>query len=65
MRRRLLLLVAFVSAAWVFGVLDSRIPMPSRPALFWAGNLGAPWLLLPFLVGWAQRSKGWASPAAC
>jgi hypothetical protein len=60
MRRRLFLLIAFILAAWAFGVLDSRIPMPSSSAVFWAGNLGSPWLVLPFLVGWAQRSRGWA-----
>jgi hypothetical protein len=55
-----LLLIAFVLAGWAFGALDSRIPMPSTQAVFWAGNLGSPWLVLPFLVGWAQRSRGWA-----
>ena len=60
MRRRLLVLVGFTVAAWAFGALDSRIPMPSSSAVFWAGNLGSPWLVLPFLVGWAQRSRGWA-----
>jgi len=60
MRRRLFLFIAFILAGWVFGVLDSRIPMPSTPAVFWAGNLASPWLVLPFLVGWAQRSRRWA-----
>jgi hypothetical protein len=60
MRRRLLLLIAFIVAGWVFGVLDSRIPLPSKPAAFWVGNLGSPWIVLPFFVGWAQRSRGWA-----
>ena len=60
MRRRLLLLIAFILAGWAFGVLDSRIPMPSTQAVLWAGNLASPWLVLPFLVGWAQRSRGWA-----
>jgi hypothetical protein len=60
MRRRLFLLIAFILAGWAFGVLDSRIPMPSSSAAFWAGNLGSPWLVLPFCVGWAQRSRGWA-----
>jgi hypothetical protein len=55
-----LLLAGFVLIAWAFGVLDSRIPMPSSSSVFWAGNLGSPWLVLPFLAGWAQRSRGWA-----
>lgn len=59
-RRRLLLLIAFAVAGWTFGLLDSRIPMPSSPVVFWAGNLGSPWIVLPFLAGWAQRSRGWA-----
>jgi hypothetical protein len=60
MRTRLLLIIAFMLAGWVFGVLDSRIPMPSSSTVFWLGNLGSPWIALPFLVGWAQRSRGWA-----
>jgi Family of unknown function (DUF6518) len=60
MRRRLLLLIAFVLAGWAFGLLDSRIPMPSCSTVFWLGNLGSPWLVLPFLAGWTQRSRGWA-----
>jgi Family of unknown function (DUF6518) len=60
MRRRLLLIVAFMLAGWVFGVLDSRIPMPSSSTVFWVGNLGSTWLVLPFLAGWAQGSRPWA-----
>ena len=60
MRRRLLLIVAFMLAGWAFGVLDSRIPMPSSSTVFWVGNLGSTWLVLPFLAGWAQRSRPWA-----
>ena len=60
MRRRLFLIVAFMLAGWAFGVLDSRIPMPSSSTVFWVGNLGSTWLVLPFLVGWAQRSRPWA-----
>ena len=55
--RRALLLVAFLLAGWTFGLLDSRIPMPSSSAVFWVGNLGAPWLVLPFLVGWIAPSR--------
>jgi hypothetical protein len=60
MHRRWLLLVAFILAGWAFGVLDSRIPMPSSPTVFWAGNLASPWLVLPFAAGWAQHSRHWA-----
>ena len=41
MRRRLLLIVAFMLAGWAFGVLDSRIPMPRSSTVFWVGNLGS------------------------
>ena len=60
MPRRALLFIAFLLAGWTFGLLDSRIPMPSSSAVFWVGNLGAPWLVLPFLVGWTQPSRRWA-----
>ena len=60
MRRRLLLLIAFLVAGWAFGALDSRIPGSSTPGVFWVGNLASPWIVLPFFVGWAQRSRRWA-----
>ena len=60
MRRRLLLILAFTLAGWAFGVLDSRLPMPSSSTVFWVGNLGSTWLVLPFLAGWAQRARPWA-----
>ena len=63
MRTRLLLLIAFVLAGWGFGALDSRIPMPSSSTVFWLGNLGSTWLVLPFLAGWAQGSRPWALAA--
>jgi hypothetical protein len=34
--------------------------MPGSSTVFWAGNLGSPWLVLPFFTGWAQRSRRWA-----
>ena len=52
-----MVLVAFLVSGWVFGLLDSRIPLPSGSTVFWAGNLGAPWLVLPFLTGWTQPSR--------
>jgi hypothetical protein len=57
MRRPSLILAVFIAGSWVFGLLDSHIPLPSGSAVFWAGNLGAPWLLLPFLAGWTQPSR--------
>lgn len=57
MPRRALLLIAFLLAGWTFGLLDSRIPMPSSSEVFWVGNLGAPWLVLPFLAGWIAPSR--------
>jgi hypothetical protein len=59
-RRKLLVLAAFAAAAWAFGMLDSRIPQPASPAAFWVGNLGSPWIVLPFLVGWVQGVRRWA-----
>jgi hypothetical protein len=56
----MLLLVAFMLAGWAFGALDSRIPLPRSSTVFWVGNLGSTWLVLPFLAGWAQRSRAWA-----
>jgi hypothetical protein len=44
-------------------VLDSRIPMPASSTVFWIGNLGSTWLVLPFLAGWAQGSRTWALAA--
>jgi Family of unknown function (DUF6518) len=60
MLRRVLLILLFMLAGWAFGVLDSRIPMPSSSTVFWVGNLGSTWLVLPFLAGWAPRSRSWA-----
>ncbi|HZL63643.1 MAG TPA: DUF6518 family protein [Thermoleophilia bacterium] len=60
MPRRLLLIAAFTLAGWAFGVLDSRIPTPSSSTVFWLGNLGSTWLVLPFLAGWVERSRPWA-----
>jgi hypothetical protein len=60
MRRHLAVLIGFVGAGWAFGVVDSRIPVPDSATVFWAGNLASPWLVLPFLAGWVQRSRPWA-----
>ena len=63
MVRRLALLLGFVGGGFVFGNLVSRIPSPEDPALFWIGNFSAPWALLPFVTGRAQRSWSWAAAA--
>ena len=31
--------------------------------MFWLGNLGSTWLVLPCLAGWVQRSRPWARVA--
>jgi hypothetical protein len=49
-------LVAFVLVAGAYGRASAAIPAPSDPSLFWIGNLCAPWLVLSFLAGRAQRS---------
>ena len=48
-RLALCLMVAFL-----FGLTVSHIPA-------WVGNLAAPWLALPFLAGWVQRSWLWSA----
>ena len=57
MPKRLPIHITFLLAGWTFGLLDSRIPMPHASGVFWAGNLGAPWVVLPFLAGWAAPSR--------
>ena len=59
--RPLALLLGFAAGGFVFGNLVSRIPSPDDPALFWIGNFSAPWALLPFVTGRAQRSWTWAA----
>ncbi len=63
MSRRLGLLVGFGVGGALFGVAVSHIPAPDDPALFWIGNFSAPWAVLPFLTGRAQRSWRWAAAA--
>jgi len=47
--------------ALLFGLTTSHIPAPRDPSMVWVGNLAAPWLALPFLAGWVQRSWPWAA----
>ena len=62
-RRPLALLLCFGLCGALFGIAVSHIPSPEDPALFWVGNFSAPWALLPFLTGRAQRSWSWAAAA--
>src|SRR2546430_7216602 len=63
MVRRLPLLLTFAIGGALFGAAVSHIPSPDDPALFWIGNFSAPWAVLPFLTGRAQRSWTWAAGA--
>lgn len=65
----LLVLPAFAGA--LLGVSLSSFPRPSDTDTFYVGNFSAPWAVLAFGVGWAQRSKlsavlgGVAAEVAC
>jgi hypothetical protein len=50
----------FAAVAGAYGYVMSLIPRPEAPDVFWAGNLCAPWLVLAFLAGRAQKSWPWA-----
>ena len=66
-----MLLVLSVFAGALLGVFLSSFPRPSDTGTFYLGNFSAPWAVLAFGVGWAQRSKlsavlgGVASEIAC
>jgi hypothetical protein len=55
-QRRFVILIASSLGAGLFGAAVSAIPYPSSTTLFWVGNFSAPWAVLPFIAGWAQRS---------
>jgi hypothetical protein len=57
MRRWWVLLVLSVLAGALFGLFMSSLPAPSDPRTFWIGNFSAPWAILAFTAGWAQRSR--------
>ena len=63
MGRPIWLLLGFGIGGALFGAAVSHIPSPEDPALFWIGNFSAPWAVLPFLTGRAQRSWSWAAGA--
>jgi hypothetical protein len=56
MRRSLVLMLLSILAGSLFGLGMSSIPSPHDVAIFWGGNFCAPWLVLAFLAGRAQRS---------
>jgi hypothetical protein len=43
-------LAAVGIAAYAYGALTAAIPAPADPAVFWPGNLAAPYVALPFLA---------------
>jgi hypothetical protein len=61
MRRHLLLLAGFTLAGLVLGVVAEHLPRPHAHLAFWVGNLSSTWIVVPFLAGWAQRSRIWAA----
>jgi hypothetical protein len=71
MRRSWVLWFLSVLAGALLGVFMSSLPRPSDTATFYIGNFSAPWAVLAFGVGWAQRSKlsavlvGVAAEVAC
>jgi hypothetical protein len=54
-----LLLSALAGA--LLGLFMSALPAPSDAGTFWIGNFSAPWAVLAFGAGWAQRSRLWAA----
>jgi hypothetical protein len=71
MRRWWVLLFLSVLAGALLGVFMSSFARPSDTGTFYIGNFSAPWAVLAFGVGWAQRSKrsavlvGVAAEVAC
>lgn len=51
-------LVVVAVAGYTYGALTAAVPAPTDPAVFWPGNLAAPYVALPFLAaswGFARR----------
>jgi hypothetical protein len=63
MAGRFLSLGAVITAGWLFGYGIASIPSPADPGEFWIANLSSPWIVLPFITGWLQRSRRWAAVA--
>jgi hypothetical protein len=55
-----LLLALSALAGVVLGSFMTSLPAPSDVGTFWVGNFSAPWAVLAFGAGWAQRSTLWA-----
>ena len=56
-----MLLVLSALAGALLGSFMSSLPAPSDVGTFWVGNFSAPWAVLAFGAGWAQRSRPWAA----
>jgi hypothetical protein len=71
MRRSGVLLVLSALVGALLGVVMSSFPYPSDIGTFWVGNFSAPWAVLAFGAGWAERSRlsavlaGVAAEVAC
>jgi hypothetical protein len=59
--RSWVLLVLSALAGALLGLVMSSLPAPSDIGTFWVGNFSAPWAVLAFGAGWAQRSRLWAA----
>ena len=59
--RSWVLLVLSALAGALLGLFMSSLPAPSDIGTFWVGNFSAPWAVLAFGAGWAQRSRLWAA----
>ena len=44
-------------AGVLLGLVMSSLPAPSDSGTFWVGNFSAPWAVLAFGAGWAQRTR--------
>ena len=44
-------LTAIAVIAFLYGRVTASLPAPDQPDAFWPGNIGAPYLLIPFLAG--------------
>jgi hypothetical protein len=51
-------LCVIVVAGYLYGLGTTHLPAPDTGSVFWLGNLGAPYVLIPFLAGaWRFRAK--------
>jgi hypothetical protein len=51
LRRTMVRLALIVVAGFLYGFLTAHLPASTSGSRMWAGNLSAPYLLLPFLAG--------------